>query len=204
MLNSPCISSNILRLHIDESTAFPEELNSLVISYAIDPIELLQKHQGNIALLSKEEVRLLEQAAGLCERLDFRGTHITWDNLKTLSPLFPKLRSLDLRNCPQLQPTQWDHLEFSKIDTLQGYKKIKELFSFHSFLTVLVHDAISILCFHGTQPDKDATFKFLMNGQPYIKNEARAADFDSRCLEPYLLSIEAILTSEYAELKINI
>jgi hypothetical protein len=130
------------------SNAIPSllpELNRLIFSYTFDPIELLQNHHGDMQKLHPEEQQLLRQAAESCEKLDFRSTNISQASLEALSPLFTKLRYLDLRDCPQLQPEQWTKYLQDPIETYTEHKKLKELFCYHQSLTIRVHEDIEIV-----------------------------------------------------------
>jgi hypothetical protein len=178
--------------------SFSPKLHQLIFDYTSDPIELLQKH-GNMKNLSAEEQGFLRETAPSCKKLDFRGTNITWGDLQTISSLFVKLRYLDLRNCPQLQPERWTKYLENPIKDYKEHKELKNLFPCHDSLTIRVHEDIEIVA--DTLYDSITRIVVIRRDQGKEVFGRAINESDQIHLAPYVLPRDALSFRHFSELE---
>ena len=181
---------------IEQATYLLKPLSGIVASYYIDSIAFLKESNGDLAALSPEVLSLLQKQASTEEQLDFRGTNVTWGNLTALSPLFKQLRYLDLRNCPELQPNQWDVFRISDGREHAGFQELKRIFPCHASLTIRVHEDIEIICRYHTSYEGDVILDKAMQTMTLVTRsnlgessttDQRPDGFDLQLLDPYLI-----------------
>ena len=186
-------------------------LTPISISYPEDCEELLRAGHRKLSILPPLVLENVMEQAKTCEKLNVSGTNITWEELAVLSPIFKKLRYLDIRNCSNLHSEQYssslDHVLQS-----QGYRELEKIFPYHASLCVQVNNDLEIIFKHvplkaGKYLPRDTKHRDIIiflrehNGKisMHYSTDPRPHDFNVRELEPYFLSLDAADDQSFSE-----